>query len=683
MQAPPFGSIFISHAKDDSHCADEIRRWLTISLRGLITIFVSSDWESIRMGDDWYPKVTTAVRDCAVGLVLVTENSVPRPWVNFEIGGLMMLQKPTIPICAGSITPADLPSPLSGAQACDYRKAEDRLTLLKSVAQIVGLPDSFTQLLHENDAKEARPLIIQPTAATPPDFRQAGHGLALEHLFGTRDRWTTVIYTCRGMFTGEACPSAQGSASMEKALLTHIPVDELQTVCTAVNHFMPYAARRNEDDVLHTVICSRTAHEMVSPRSTATATTEGVPHLLERDLIVVGENNFSNLLLHMMEPYVPWRKRVTWVGDEEGEHRRPMVMVEHTSSAQLKVARGQVRTVGEGGAMLSIFPSPFNLRTRIMSLFGCHRSGQFALENWLRSEDLNAVVEAAENFLTGRPRTDTIQIVVDAESRAPGGGVLDLTVPCAALPNLHDEGRPFWTRELSVAGPDTTIEPNPECVRQSPMYDISLVVRLDRHIEAAIRQEVENRVGTNDFYWEDQECDIGFHVTLFEFCTHDDASKNLTDALDAIVHPLGDALRHANGALLPSAGSARLRGIELVNSALISYVDFLPRGKSDTNWLEAVHVWCERSARHVEEQLHVARLFNKRRVPFPAHVTLCRFQREVEAVTAERLRGVSAATRLLDFGTLPLASVQLAVARKRPYRDVTERVTIPLSGQPA
>ena len=49
-----------------------------------LTVFLSSEPESIAMGNQWFSSVNEAIRNSSIILVLCTPIAIERPWINFE-----------------------------------------------------------------------------------------------------------------------------------------------------------------------------------------------------------------------------------------------------------------------------------------------------------------------------------------------------------------------------------------------------------------------------------------------------------------------------------------------------------------------------------------------------------------------------------------------------------------------
>ena len=105
-------SVFISHVASESEIAVWIKREIGGLLHGAVGFFVSSDGEHIVGGDRWLDKILDALEKSHTVLILCSEESVHRPWVNFEAGGAWMARKRVIPLCHSGMEPGKLPQPL-------------------------------------------------------------------------------------------------------------------------------------------------------------------------------------------------------------------------------------------------------------------------------------------------------------------------------------------------------------------------------------------------------------------------------------------------------------------------------------------------------------------------------------------------------------------------------------------
>ena len=109
--------VFISHITEEKEVAIALQELVEKSFLGMIDVFVSSDENSIQMGQRWLENITTALSTCAVELILCSPKSIGRPWINFEAGAGWIRQIPVIPFCHSDMTVSQLPMPLNMLEA--------------------------------------------------------------------------------------------------------------------------------------------------------------------------------------------------------------------------------------------------------------------------------------------------------------------------------------------------------------------------------------------------------------------------------------------------------------------------------------------------------------------------------------------------------------------------------------
>lgn len=141
--------VFISHIAEERSIALALQELLQKSFVGLIEVFVSSSPNSIGPGREWLRKIRGALEDCVVVIVLVSKESVRRPWINFEAGAGWIRDISVIPICHSGMTVEQLPMPLKALQAINAREEELRL-IFPEISQAISsaVPDvDFTHCL--------------------------------------------------------------------------------------------------------------------------------------------------------------------------------------------------------------------------------------------------------------------------------------------------------------------------------------------------------------------------------------------------------------------------------------------------------------------------------------------------------------------------------------------------------
>lgn len=124
---------FISHASGESELAVLLKNRLESDFLGLIDVFVSSDGTSLVAGTKWLEEVTARLRDADFYIVLCSQQSVERPWINIELGAALARNKPVIPVCHTDLKASQLVRrPLSDYESFDA-STQDGLRSLYSV----------------------------------------------------------------------------------------------------------------------------------------------------------------------------------------------------------------------------------------------------------------------------------------------------------------------------------------------------------------------------------------------------------------------------------------------------------------------------------------------------------------------------------------------------------------------
>lgn len=114
--------VFISHIHEEAPLATLLSSVLGEGFSNSLEFFVSSD-KSIKPGTDWYKTVMDNINESSMVLVLCSEASISRPWVNFETGAALMADKPVVPLCHSALQLSDMQPPLSLQQG--YIISED------------------------------------------------------------------------------------------------------------------------------------------------------------------------------------------------------------------------------------------------------------------------------------------------------------------------------------------------------------------------------------------------------------------------------------------------------------------------------------------------------------------------------------------------------------------------------
>ena len=133
--------LFLSHSGADS----ELAGFLDDQLRRLVPdceVFRTSRTGQIIPGDEWFRVITDNLRQAASYLILVTPNSVARPWMWFEAGAGWMSARPVIPVTV-AIPKTDAPEPLRFFQIYSLESAAEAATVFTRLGGALPDPEMF------------------------------------------------------------------------------------------------------------------------------------------------------------------------------------------------------------------------------------------------------------------------------------------------------------------------------------------------------------------------------------------------------------------------------------------------------------------------------------------------------------------------------------------------------------
>jgi hypothetical protein len=168
--------VFISHITEEAHLALKIKRHLQDALKA--RVFVSAD--DIRLGDDWKASLRTALDEAKVMVVLCSQRSIMRPWINFESGSGWLRKVPAVMILHSGLQKADLPEPLSTFQVLELEDAADCETLVSQIGKQLDLEPADSYDYEEM----ARSLFVLPQ-------RRPEIGVVLTH---NQSKWEEDVY---------------------------------------------------------------------------------------------------------------------------------------------------------------------------------------------------------------------------------------------------------------------------------------------------------------------------------------------------------------------------------------------------------------------------------------------------------------------------------------------------------
>jgi len=130
--------IFISHIQEESSFALVLKSWIESTFLGQVDVFVSSDIDDISAGDKWFNSIEQSLNEAKALIVICSQNSVMRPWINFETGAGWIKKIPVIPVCHSGISKSNLPIPLAFFQAVAVTEDNFSLLFIESLAKHLG-----------------------------------------------------------------------------------------------------------------------------------------------------------------------------------------------------------------------------------------------------------------------------------------------------------------------------------------------------------------------------------------------------------------------------------------------------------------------------------------------------------------------------------------------------------------
>ena len=150
-------SVFISHITEESDLATILKTHIANDFLLLVDVFVSSENSSILVGDRWLDMVDHALHKAEIMLILCSQASIKRPWINFEAGAAWIKKIPVIPICHTDMNVSNLPVPLNLFQATTINEKglQDLYTLLAKKLGSSTPKGNFTQIVSEAESFES------------------------------------------------------------------------------------------------------------------------------------------------------------------------------------------------------------------------------------------------------------------------------------------------------------------------------------------------------------------------------------------------------------------------------------------------------------------------------------------------------------------------------------------------
>jgi len=187
--------VFISHVTEDVMVALRVKLRLTEDFLGQLTVFQSSDTESIAAGEEWLSSISRAIRDSSIFIVLCSPMAITRPWVNFEAGAAWMRDVPLIPMCFAGLRPQDLPMPLAARQGLALNDPQGLRRMYGRIAEDLGFQTpvrDYDALAADLVAATKRPQVHASPENTALETDKAIRSRIDEALSHPRFKWRSL-----------------------------------------------------------------------------------------------------------------------------------------------------------------------------------------------------------------------------------------------------------------------------------------------------------------------------------------------------------------------------------------------------------------------------------------------------------------------------------------------------------
>lgn len=161
--------IFISHISDEKRLAIVIKEWIESSFLGQIDVFVSSDPKDIPAGSKWLEKISNALDEARLIIILYSPKSRTRPWINFEAGCGWTKNVPIIPICHSGLKVTEIGAPISSFQGLEIEDDKFAAKFLDAICRHAGFT-KYSRIDEKRFLKELRETIEEFPSSDKIEF---------------------------------------------------------------------------------------------------------------------------------------------------------------------------------------------------------------------------------------------------------------------------------------------------------------------------------------------------------------------------------------------------------------------------------------------------------------------------------------------------------------------------------
>lgn len=144
-------TVFFSHSSKDRDLLIGIKKYLTEKTGNSVSIFVSSDGQSIPLGRNWVHKVQESLEIAQVMFVFISPDSMSSQWIHFEAGYAYSKNIKVIPVGIDGIDLGRLPPPISLLQGFNITSSDGVNNIIAIINSEFGLAfkEDFDQCQYE------------------------------------------------------------------------------------------------------------------------------------------------------------------------------------------------------------------------------------------------------------------------------------------------------------------------------------------------------------------------------------------------------------------------------------------------------------------------------------------------------------------------------------------------------
>jgi hypothetical protein len=166
LNAPTRNGVFISHITEEKPVAHVLQKYIKLAFSDKVPVFVSSDGRSIGGGKKWYNHIIENLRLSEVVLVLVSQESKGREWINFEAGFGEGMESLVVPVAIQHMSRGQLAFPLAGIQV---RRIDDIGLIVDDIGKRLDTPaGTIDTTAYSQEIEEAEVSLVYKSLKVEP-----------------------------------------------------------------------------------------------------------------------------------------------------------------------------------------------------------------------------------------------------------------------------------------------------------------------------------------------------------------------------------------------------------------------------------------------------------------------------------------------------------------------------------